>query len=193
MSSVAPSSDDVSCPGPASPDIRTALQHLHIDHGKHSRMVPTKGSHNRPTTPGLRKRRIPSCPNQTPEDDPDHRSSKKQKLSHPAFPPARFWDHLSEIPLTRNALRELNERNDKVSRGSGQRSGQRRSPRGRTRLSTSTQKKTSHLLADKFLCRCFPNCSDQIKCFASRGGPDLRDVRGVCVNICLLSFRVDSQ
>ena len=145
-------------------------------------MVPTKGSHNRPTTPSLRKRRISSCPSQTPYDDSDHRSSKKQKLSHPIFPPARFWDHLSEIPLTRNALRELDKRNDKASRSSGQ----RRSPRGRTRLNTSTQKKTSNLLANQLLCRCFPNCLDQIKCFASRGGPDLGDIRGVCVDIASL-------
>ncbi|KND92310.1 hypothetical protein TOPH_02916, partial [Tolypocladium ophioglossoides CBS 100239] len=34
-----------------------------------------------------------------------------------------------------------------------------------------------HLLTDKFLYRCFPNYSDQIKCFTSRGGLDLRDYR----------------
>ena len=36
---------------------------------------------------------------------------KKQKFSHPARPPPSFWDNLSEIPLTENALHELDRRN----------------------------------------------------------------------------------
>ncbi|KAI1319107.1 hypothetical protein F5Y16DRAFT_391192 [Xylariaceae sp. FL0255] len=38
-------------------------------------------------------------------------SPKKQKLTHPIRPPPAFWDKLSEIPLTRTALRELGRRN----------------------------------------------------------------------------------
>jgi len=33
---------------------------------------------------------------------------KKRKLCHPASPPPQFWDGLSMIPLTPNALQELN-------------------------------------------------------------------------------------
>ncbi|CEJ90701.1 hypothetical protein VHEMI06464 [[Torrubiella] hemipterigena] len=40
----------------------------------------------------------------------DHHTPKQQKNAHPSFPPAIFWDQLSEIPLTKNALRELDRR-----------------------------------------------------------------------------------
>ncbi|KAI0965114.1 hypothetical protein F4678DRAFT_467902 [Xylaria arbuscula] len=36
---------------------------------------------------------------------------RKQKLAHPTRPPPAFWDNLSEIPLTRSALQELDRRN----------------------------------------------------------------------------------
>ncbi|KAL6401332.1 hypothetical protein AUP68_15200 [Ilyonectria robusta] len=67
-------------------------------------------------TPTSHKRRL-SC-SSPPPTDAAHRSSKKPKLSHPAFPPARFWDNLSEISLTRNALRELDRRNAETTRES---------------------------------------------------------------------------
>ncbi|POR38763.1 Uncharacterized protein TPAR_01048 [Tolypocladium paradoxum] len=38
-------------------------------------------------------------------------AQKRRKIHHPDFPPPTFWDNLSEIPLTRNALRELDRRN----------------------------------------------------------------------------------
>ncbi|KAI1318027.1 hypothetical protein F5Y16DRAFT_406466 [Xylariaceae sp. FL0255] len=40
---------------------------------------------------------------------------KKQKLTHPIRPPPAFWDNLSEIPLTRSALRELDRRSATAS------------------------------------------------------------------------------
>ncbi|KAI1321708.1 hypothetical protein F5Y16DRAFT_413634 [Xylariaceae sp. FL0255] len=36
---------------------------------------------------------------------------RKQRLIHPLRPPPAFWDNLSEIPLTRSALQELDRRN----------------------------------------------------------------------------------
>ncbi|KYK59485.1 hypothetical protein DCS_00615 [Drechmeria coniospora] len=36
----------------------------------------------------------------------------------------------------------------------------------------------SSQLGLQFLCRCYPNCSNTIKCYASRGGPDLQDLLG---------------
>lgn len=42
--------------------------------------------------------------------DHNHSAPKQQKSEHPSFPPAIFWDQLSEIPLTKNALRELDRR-----------------------------------------------------------------------------------
>ena len=45
-------------------------------------------------------------------DGSPHLSKKpKQKHSYPSRPPPAFWDNLSEIPLTRSALRELDRRN----------------------------------------------------------------------------------
>ncbi|KFX95669.1 hypothetical protein V490_03720, partial [Pseudogymnoascus sp. VKM F-3557] len=75
-------------------------------------MVLPQSPSNRPITAHPQKRRISSLLIQTAEDDLHH-PSKKQKLNYPAFPPAGFWDSLWRIPLTRNALRELNERNGK--------------------------------------------------------------------------------
>lgn len=46
-----------------------------------------------------------------PPTDVVHPSSKRQKFSHPTFPPSVFQDNLSEKYLTRNALRELDQRN----------------------------------------------------------------------------------
>ncbi|XP_044715086.1 uncharacterized protein HRG_11354 [Hirsutella rhossiliensis] len=36
-----------------------------------------------------------------------HQSPNKQRLSHPDFPPRRFWRNLSKLHLTKNALRAL--------------------------------------------------------------------------------------
>jgi hypothetical protein len=37
---------------------------------------------------------------------------KQQRYAHPDIPPPAFWDNLSTIPLTKNALRELERRNE---------------------------------------------------------------------------------
>ncbi|PNY22489.1 Uncharacterized protein TCAP_07104, partial [Tolypocladium capitatum] len=143
--------------------------HLHIDHGKHLRMLSPQRSSIRPATPRRRKRRIPSS--SPVEDEPAQRSSKKQKLEHPAFPPARFWDNLSEIPLTQNAIRELDERNTEVSRDSAR-------TRNIPRRHTSIQETSRLQRVDRFLDRCSPACLKRIERFARHGGSDLRDIRG---------------
>jgi hypothetical protein len=101
------------------------------------------------------KRRISSLLIQTAEDDL-HRPTKKLKLGHPAYPPTRFWDSLSKIPLTRNALRELNERNTKASCSS-------------TNLQKLQQRRSN-----------FQHLPAIPQRFARQGGPDLKDLRGVC-------------
>lgn len=162
---------------------KTSVLQLPIDHGKRLRMVQ-QCPYNRPTTPpGLRKRRIPSDSIQ-PLETPDHRSPKRQKLSHPAFPPSKFWDDLSEIPLTRNSLRELNDRNAEVSRGSSRTRSRRISIQENGCFQHSNQfldhpnQFLNH--PDQFLNQCLPTYLKQITCFAKHGGPDLRDLRGVC-------------
>ena len=87
-----------------------------------------------------------------PRNNP-RRLQEKERPAYPTQLPPAFWDKLSEVPLTKNALREL----------------ERRKPR---RL--STRPKTA---------QCFDYCSpterEQIKRFARRGGPNLSDLRGV--------------
>lgn len=62
-------------------------------------------------SPYKRRRRLDQ--GQLPRNGPQ---PKTGELCHPTQPPPAFWDNLSEIPLTRNALRELNRRNDESIR-----------------------------------------------------------------------------
>ncbi|KND87039.1 hypothetical protein TOPH_08337, partial [Tolypocladium ophioglossoides CBS 100239] len=75
---------------------------------------------------------------------------------------------------TRNALRELEERNTKVSRDSAR----TRNIRRRTRRRTSVQEASRLQRVDRFVDRCSPACLKRIKRFARHGGLDLRDIRG---------------
>lgn len=80
---------------------------------------------------------------------------KKQKIEHPSgslLPPA-FWDNLSEVWLTHNALRELDRRNKQAT----------------ANVSPKRQ----------FLRPVTRNESKTIQRFARQGGPDLSDLRGV--------------
>ncbi|KAI3343631.1 hypothetical protein F4824DRAFT_507430 [Ustulina deusta] len=78
---------------------------------------------------------------------------EKEKPAYQTQLPPAFWDKLSEVPLTKNALREL----------------ERRKPRR-----PSTRPNTA---------QCFDYCSpterERINRFARRGGPDLSDLRGL--------------
>lgn len=130
---------------------------------------------SRPITAPPRKRQIPSCTQQTAEDALDH-PSKRQKTDQ-LFPPARFWDSLSKIPLTRNALRELNKRSAKVPCGLAPR--KRRRGRGADLF---------HQQAAQSLGDDLATYSKHIKHFARHGGPDLRDLRGVCECPCIISL-----
>jgi hypothetical protein len=103
---------------------------------------------------------------------------KKQKLNHPTKPPPAFWDNLSEIPLTRNAVQELERRTNEIPRSSRRQSDtQVRRP--------VAEWKSSHPPTTSYLARCGP---PRIQRFARLGGPDLSDLRGVCI-YQMLSFR----
>lgn len=104
---------------------------------------------------------------------------KKHKVSHSTknshyHPPPKFWKNLSVIWLTRSALEELDRQN---------------------RLSASSPRPDSPLLqpisadskshcsltqsAPEILLQCDIETLTDIKRFASHGGPDLTDLRGV--------------
>ncbi|KAI1288779.1 hypothetical protein F5Y03DRAFT_404499 [Xylaria venustula] len=84
----------------------------------------------------------------------------KERPAYPTQLPPAFWDNLSEVPLTKNALREL----------------ERRKPRR-----PGTQPNTAQCL-DYYN----PTARERIKRFARIGGPDLSDLRGYCHEPCIV-------
>lgn len=134
------------------------------------RMIASKVLCRKSSSPSSRKRqRLPSS-HETP--DAVLNQSKKQKLRHPEFPPTQFWERLSKIPLTRNALRALDEQSTQGSR-----------PPGETRTGRSLRPRPHSIsgvgqVVDTYS----PTSLKSIKVFARHGGPDLSDLQGVCKN-----------
>ncbi|KAI0525801.1 hypothetical protein F5B22DRAFT_254711 [Xylaria bambusicola] len=85
-----------------------------------------------------------------PKNNP-HRLQEKERPAYPTQLPPAFWDKLSEVPLTKNALRELERRTHRPG--------------------------TQPLTAQCFN-YCSPPERERIKRFARIGGPDLSDLRG---------------
>ncbi|TWU71534.1 hypothetical protein ED733_000958 [Metarhizium rileyi] len=122
--------------------------------------------------PSLRKRRHPSTFHSL-EIDADCAVPKKRKIHHPAFPPRKFWEELSETHLTRNALQAFNEQNSQVPDESAKRSTPRRRPRSgpRSILDAGNQ------LASRIVNTYSSTSLKRLKAFARHGGPDLSDLR----------------
>ncbi|PNY25543.1 uncharacterized protein TCAP_04518, partial [Tolypocladium capitatum] len=149
------------------------LFHRPLNHAKLSSMlVPQSTLYQRPVYHGSRKRRRPSCSDPSPHADAAHHSSKKQRLSHPDFPPTRFWENLSKQHLTKNALRAIDGVEGARPLNSSLRRSQRLAAR-RPSESTSNQQPVQ-----AFLRYSSPTSLGEIKRFASHGGLDLRDLRG---------------
>jgi hypothetical protein len=98
-----------------------------------------------------------------PSPPPSKRQKELQHHSHGYIDTPAFWDDLSKIWLTKHALRELNRRNAKPLLHS--------SPR------RALQPVTRNFLAED----CTQKTLKNIKLFARHGGPDLSDLRGVCI------------
>lgn len=118
-------------------------------------------------------------PNKTSQPPP-----KRQKLYHSiqSQPPPEFWDHLSRIWLTKHALREFDRRNDQYTLSISHLSHQK-SCRPLTRqyyAEPNRYYQPTHF-APKFLSVCSTKCLRDIKRFARHGGPDLSDLRNVCI------------
>ncbi|KAI1501819.1 hypothetical protein F5X99DRAFT_408629 [Biscogniauxia marginata] len=117
------------------------------------------------------KRRQPSSPSDISGEHP----SKRQKFVYPTRPPPTFWDNLTEIPLTRSALRELDRRNTRY------RSSQKVPRRRPITRRAATERSLRHRAiqpATQYLSRSTPAGLKNIKHFARGGGPDLSDLRG---------------
>lgn len=130
--------------------------------------------YDRPIDRGSRKRLRPSCSHSSRHADAAHQPSKKRRLSHPELPPWRFWENLSKQHVTKNALRALDSTGDRPLNSTLRRS-QRLAAR-RVSESTSDQQR-----AEDFLRSCSSTSLRRIRRFASHGGPDLRNLRGVSV------------
>ncbi|KAI0972789.1 hypothetical protein F4678DRAFT_478635 [Xylaria arbuscula] len=102
----------------------------------------------------------------SPRTNPPTLRAKERPACPTQLPPA-FWDNVSEVPLTKNALREIDRRN--------------------TQNSLHTQSLYSHLPRQRSIqpttAQCLNCCSptkrERIKRFARRGGLDLSVLRGV--------------
>lgn len=108
-------------------------------------------------------------------DEPSLRSVKKQKLSPPARSqsPSAFWDNLSRVWLTHNALRELDRRNFQ-------------------RTISEEEDLLVHPPANDFLHYCSAQDLREIKRYARRGGPDLCEIRGVCSETRLFELKLSA-
>ena len=109
--------------------------------------------------------------------------SKKPKAVYIADlqQPAAFWDNLSEIPLTRRALRELNRRNTQAARV---RKASRPTRRPATRRTVAEWERYHPPLKPptSFLANRGHNTYSELKSFSKHGGPDLSNLRRVWIS-----------
>ena len=98
-------------------------------------------------------------------------------------PPRAFWDCLSKIWLTKDALRELNRRNRQSTSGKP-RPLSPQAARPVTRHLSAELKSKRHVTqsASDFLRNCAPRTLKDIKLFARHGGPDLSDLKVVSMH-----------
>jgi hypothetical protein len=114
--------------------------------------------------------------------------SKKQKLNYlnDYHPPTAFWDNLSKIWLTRRALEEFYRRNTQPARCS-------RANRPVTRHAVAKWKhkeenwEPTRPTADFLTCFSVGH-SEEVKLLTRHDGPDLSDLRGVCIARCPVSL-----
>jgi hypothetical protein len=139
--------------------------------------------------PSPRKRQRSEPAGQTGTSQPP---SKKQRLNHSggSRPPPAFWDNLSKLWLTKRALRELDRRNSQAP-ASPSRSPPRRARRPVTRKLIAKQKEKRQVVdCTDYLSRCTPRILKDIRVFGSHGGPDLSDLRNVCIAKYFLASRL---
>ncbi len=101
------------------------------------------------------------------------------RLSFSRPNPSLFWDGLSKIWLTKDALREFDRRNsNSIDHSISRPTDRPATPTSLTRRLNRHQRKRT---ADVFLHDCTPESLKTIKRFARNGGTDLCDLRGVCI------------
>jgi hypothetical protein len=121
-----------------------------------------------------RKRRYTEA--ELSQDDLPSLPSKRFK------PPPAFWDNLSKIPLTRSAVKELERRSALSDRSCVQ--PKVKKPRTRSAVREFKQKAQPPIPVSEYLSKASQADIVLLKVFATqqrRGGPDLADLRGVCI------------
>lgn len=142
--------------------------------------MPQRTSYGRCVDYGFHKRRHSSYSELPPDTDASGPSSKKQRLSHPDLPPTTYWEDLSKHPgskvhLTKEALYALDEVDD-VCPAKSSSTPPRRSERLAVRRPVH---RTIEQPAQEILRCSTPAYLRKVKRFASHGGPDIKDLRGV--------------
>jgi hypothetical protein len=123
---------------------------------------------------------IPNSRKRHRQDPSQQAGEKRQKLIHnPSRPsPSDFWDGLSKIWLTKDALRELDRRNAGVLYSTSHL--QVRRPATRSFITALKNNRTPLQYPSSFLRNCRPEIFKNVKRLARHGGLNLSDLRGVC-------------
>jgi len=130
-----------------------------------------------------RKRRNPEELSRPPDQTSQHDSKRTKRNHHNKLQsPTAFWDNLSRIHLTKDALKELDRRNTQVAPIYHPTSPSLLRPITRGALDKLKKGGLPTRSATDFLSHCRKRSLKEIKQFARAGGPDLSDARGVCSN-----------
>lgn len=131
-----------------------------------------------------RNEHFPLLPNGVTQPQAKRLKLDSQSAEPPS--PSLFWDSLSKIWLTKRALIELDRRNTRVPLNNALHSSCRpRRPVTRRALIALRKSRQPSQSAVEILNYCTPTRLKDIKYFARHGGPDISDLRGVRIAICL--------
>src|ERR1700722_11749628 len=125
-----------------------------------------------PVSPKQPKRKLSEQQSHSPQHQ-----LKRQKLSQST---SAYWDNLSKVWLTKDALEELDRRNDIQARSHSSTYQGCRRPLTR---SFHTESKKRGEFAPDLIRDCAPEYIKAVKQFSKLGGPDLSDLRNVCNDI----------
>lgn len=114
---------------------------------------------------------LPSLP-------PKRFKSSRKPHSCSKLPPPAFWDNLSKVWLTRRALEELDRRNAQSAFNQSPVQPKGKKPRTRSAVRELKHRAQPALPnpANRYLDR------GNLQRFARHGGPDLSDLKGVCIS-----------
>jgi len=106
------------------------------------------------------------------------RKSTRESYSSSGLPPPAFWDNLSKIWLTRQALKELGRRNAQSTSNQSPVQFKVKKPRTRSAVREFKQKAQPGIPVSEYLSKAPLADIALLKTFARQGGPDLTNLRG---------------